>query len=307
MNKRVILFCLLLILMLAAGCERTETVSTKKPEVELGREKTFLIGLIPEQNIFRQMERYQPLAEFLSKRVGMKIRLTVLPRYGNIIDHFVSAGMEGAFFGSFTYVLAHEKLGVEVLARPVSLNGTSTYHGLIFVRRDSGIKSIGQMKGKRFAFVDKGTTAGYLLPLAYFKEHRKNYRTFLKESYFAGTHEDAILDVLNRKADIGGAKNTVFERLGVSDDRIYRELVILERSPDVPENGLAVRKGLDDSLKEKLKRALLTLDEDPKGAAVLKEFGARRFIETNNNDYRPVYLYAQKIGLNLATYDYMNE
>lgn len=307
MNKLVIPFCFLLILMVAAGCERTETVSPKKPGAERGGEKTFLIGLIPEQNIFKQMERYQPLADFLTKRVGMKVRLTVLPRYGNIIDNFVSTGMDGAFFGSFTYVLAHEKLGVEVLARPVGVNGTSTYHGLIFVRRDSGIKSIRQMKGKRFAFVDKGTTAGYLLPLAYFKEHGKNYRTFLKESYFAGTHEDAILDVLNRKADVGAAKNTVFEKLGTSDDRIYRELVILERSPDVPENGLAVRKGLDDSLKEKLKRTLLTLDEDPEGMAVMKGFGARRFIETNNNDYRSVYRYAQEIGLNLATYDYMNE
>ena len=307
MNKRVIPFCLLLILMVVAGCERTEPVSPQKPEVELGGENTLLIGLIPEQNIFRQMERYQPLADYLSKRVGIKIRLTVLPRYGNIIDNFASTGMDGAFFGSFTYVLAHEKLGVEVLARPVSLNGTSTYHGLIFVRKDSGIKSIRQMKGKRFAFVDKATTAGYLLPLAYFEEHRENYRTFLKESYFAGTHEDAILDVLNRKADIGAAKNTVYERLGASDDRINKELIILERSPDVPENALAVGKGLDGSLKKKLLSVLLALHEDPEGMATLKEFGALRFIETNDNDFRPVYRYAQKIGLNLATYDYINE
>lgn len=307
MNKLGLPFWFLLILAVVAGCERTETVSAQKTKVEPGREKTLLIGLIPEQNIFRQMERYQPLADYLSKRVGMKVRLTILPRYGNILDNFASMGIDGAFFGSFTYVLAYEKLGVEVLARPESLDGTSTYHGLIFVRRDSGIKTIRQMKGRRFALVDKATTAGYLLPLAYFKEHGEDYRTFLKESYFAGTHEDAILDVLNKKADIGAAKNTVFEKLGASDNRVYGELVILERSPDVPENGLAVRKGLDDSLKERLKRILLTLDEDPEGVGVIKEFGARRFIETNNDDYRPVYRYTQKIGLNLATYDYMNE
>jgi len=307
MNKLGLPFCFLLILAVVAGCERTETVSPKKTKAEPGREKTLLIGLIPEQNIFRQMERYQPLADYLSKRVSMKVRLTILPRYGNILDNFVSTGIDGAFFGSFTYVLAHEKLGVEVLARPESLDGTSTYYGLIFVRRDSGIKTIRQMKGKRFAFVDKATTAGYLLPLAYFKEHGEDYRTFLKESYFAGTHEDAILDVLNKKADIGAAKNTVFEKLGASDNRVYGELIILERSPDMPENGLAVRKGLDDSLKERLKRILLTLDETPEGLGIIKEFGARRFIETNNDDYRPVYRYAQKIGLNLATYDYMNE
>jgi phosphonate transport system substrate-binding protein len=307
MKKLVIPFCFLLILMVAAGCERTETVSPKKPEVEPGHQRTFLIGLIPEQNIFKQVERYQPLADYLSKKVGMTIRLTVLPRYGNIIDNFVSSEMDGAFFGSFTYVLAHEKLGVEVLARPVGLDGTSTYHGLIFVRKDSGIKSIQQMKGRRFAFVDKATTAGYLLPLAYFRGHGKNYRTFLRESYFTGTHEDAILDVLNRKADIGAAKNTVYQRLGGSDDRINKELVIIERSPDVPENGLAVRKDLEDSLKKELKETLLTLHEDPEGMAILKEFGVRCFIETNNNDYRSVYRYAQEIGLNLATYDYMNE
>jgi phosphonate transport system substrate-binding protein len=125
MNKLVVPFCFLLILMLAAGCERTEPVSRKKPEVEPEREKTFLIGLIPEQNIFKQIERYEPLASYLSKKIDMKVRLTVLSRYGNIIDNFTSAGMDGAFFGSFTYTLAHARLGVEVLARPVNLNGTS--------------------------------------------------------------------------------------------------------------------------------------------------------------------------------------
>jgi phosphonate transport system substrate-binding protein len=189
----------------------------------------------------------------------------------------------------------------------VALNGTSTYHGLIFVRKNSGIRSISQLEGKRFAFVDKATTAGYLLPLAYFRKHGQDYRTFLKESYFTGTHEDAILDVLNSKADIGAAKNTVYERLAASDDRIKRELVILERSPDVPENGLAVRKDLDVSLKEKMKKALLTMHEEPGGADILKVFGAQRFIETRDSDYQPVYRYAQEIGLNLATYDYVNE
>lgn len=307
MNRLFLSGCFLAAVLLAAGCERQETASSKNPESDPGRGKAILIGLIPEQNIFKQMERYEPLAEHLSKKAGVSIRLTVLPRYGNIINNFVSSGMDGAFFGSFTYALAHMKLGVEVLARPVSLSGASTYHGLIFVRKDSGIRSIRDMEGKRFAFVDKATTAGYLLPAAYFKKYGKNYRAYLRESYFTGTHEDAIYDVLNRKADVGAAKNTVYERLADADGRIRNELVILERSPDVPENGLAVRKNLDEPLKKKLKAALLAMHNDPEGAALLKAFGARRFIETNDGDYRPVYEYARAIDLDLATYDYMNE
>ncbi len=307
MNRLVVPFCFLLILLLAPGCERTEPVSSKTSAAEPGHEKIFRVGLIPEQNIFKQIERYEPLARYLSKKIDLTIRLTVLPQYGNIIDSFTSTGMDGAFFGSFTYALAHSRIGAEVLARPVDLKGSSMYHGLIFVRKDSRIRSVDQMKGKRFAFVDKGTTAGYLLPLTYFKKHGKDYRTFLKESYFAGTHEDAILDVLDKKAEIGAAKNTVYERLAASDDRVNKELVILERSPEVPENGLAVRKGLDGSLKKKLREALLTMHEDPEGTAILAAFGVRKFIETNDADYRPVYLYAREIGLNLATYDYTNE
>jgi phosphonate transport system substrate-binding protein len=271
------------------------------------KDRVLLIGLIPEQNIFKQMERYKPIANYISKKIGMNIRMTVLPRYGNIINNFVSLGMDGAFLGSFTYALAHTKLGVDVLARPVSLNGASSYHGLIFVRKDSGITSIAGMHDKRFALVDKATTAGYLLPIAYFMKHGKSHRTYLKESYFTGTHEDAIYDVLNRKADIGAAKNTVYERLAATDGRIRNELVVLERSPDVPENGLAVKKDLAADMKRKLKQSLLDMHHDPEGVHLLKDFGVQRFIETNDKDYLPVYRYASKIGLDLATYNYMNE
>ena len=230
------------------------------------------------------------------------------PRYGNIVDNFKSSGLDGAFFGSFTYTLAHAKLGVEVVARPVALDNTSTYYGMIFVRKDSGIRTARDMKGKRFAFVDKATTAGYLLPLEYFRKYGiSDYKGYLKEAYFAGTHEDAILDVLNRKADIGAAKNTVFQRLAKDDPRIMKELVVLERSPDVPENALALRKDIDVSVRDRLKDALLKMHLDPDGKQVLERFGALKFIETTNKDYGVVLEYAEEIHLNLPKYDYKND
>jgi phosphonate transport system substrate-binding protein len=163
------------------------------------------------------------------------------------------------------------------------------------------------MEGKRFAFVDKATTAGYLLPLAYFKKYQFDYKTDLRESYYSGTHEDTIYDVLRKKADIGAAKNTVFERLAGTDERIRKELKILERSPEVPENGLAVRKDLDETLKRKIGEALLAMHDDEEGRAILKTFGARKFVKTEDSDYAPVYRYARQIGLKLASYNYTND
>jgi phosphonate transport system substrate-binding protein len=304
LKRPIAIILFVLCLPLFAACSPHEPPApAKKPSVE-----KLLIGLIPEQNIFKQMERYEPLMGYLYRKTGTKMKLKILPRYGNIIDNFKSSGLDGAFFGSFTYTLAHAKVGVEVLARPVALDNTSTYYGMIFVRKDSRIRTARNMKGKRFVFVDKATTAGYLLPLEYFHKFGiSNYKGYLKEAYFAGTHEDAIYDVLNRKADIGAAKNTVFQRIEKVDPRIMKELVVLERSPDVPENALALRKDIDASVRDRLKDALLKMNLDPDGKKVLEQFGAQRFIETRNEEYDIIVKYAGDIHLDLSTYDYKND
>jgi len=307
MSRLLISICLCLTILI--GCSETKTENNTATNTQTAEARpSITIGLIPERNIFKQLDRYEPLADYLSKRIGADIKLKVLTRYGNIVDNFVSAGLDGAFFGSFTYTLAHVKLGVEPIARPETVDGISTYYGLIMVRKDGGIKTAQDMKGKIFAFVDRATTAGYLLPLAYFKENGiDDYQTFLRETYFAGTHEAAIYDLLNKKADICAAKDTVFTRLAAKDRRLNTELVLLARSPDVPENGLALRKNFDGAIKNELKKALLSMDKDPEGLDVLKKFGARKFIETTNNDYASVFKYVKQIGLNLSTYNYRNE
>ena len=307
MSRLVISICLYLAIFIGCSDTQRENNPATTPQTSEAR-PSITLGLIPERNIFTQLDRYEPLADYLSQKIGANIRLKVLIRYGNIIDNFVSAGLDGAFFGSFTYVLAHAKLGVEPLARPETVEGVSTYYGMILVRKDGGIKTAKDMKGKVFAFVDRATTAGYLLPLAYFEENGiADYHKFLGETYFAGTHEAAIYDVLNKRADICAAKNTVFDRLAAKDKRLTAELLVLARSPDVPENGLAIRKDLGGMLANELKESLLSMDRDPEGVEVLKKFGARKFIETTNDDYASVYKYVRQIGLNLFTYNYRNE
>jgi phosphonate transport system substrate-binding protein len=307
MKRLLILVCLCLTALIGCSDTKKENNPTTDTQTVAAR-PSLTIGLIPERNIFAQLDRYEPLADYLSKRIGADIQLKVLTRYGNIIDNFVSAGLDGAFFGSFTYTLAHVKLGVEPIARPETADGISTYYGMIMVRKDEGIKTAQDMKGKVFAFVDRATTAGYLLPLAYFKENGiEDYRKFLGETYFAGTHEAAIYDLLDKKADICAAKNTIFTRLAARDKRLTQGLVVLARSPDVPENGLAIRKDFDGDIRSELKKTLLTMDRDPEGVKILRKFGARRFIETTDGDYASVYKYVKQIGLNLSTYNYRNQ
>ena len=271
-------------------------------------QKKLLIGLIPEMNIFKQKERFKLLGDYLSKKAGIPVEFTILSRYGNIIESFTTEKMDGAFFGSFTGALAIQKLSVVPLARPVNLDGSSTYKGYLFARKDSGIKTIGDMKGKKMAFVEKATTAGYIFPLAWLKDHGvKSPDGFFSEYYFTGSHDAAILAVLNNRANIGAAKHSMYDRVRKEEPRIDQELVILAQSPEVPSNGLCVRKDLDPKVMAALKGALLSLHSEPEGKAVLGKFGALRFIETTAKDYQPVLEMAKKAGIDMRNYKYRNE
>ena len=297
---RCFLACCLALFFLA-GCHNDQEPPT--PKAKSGQKLT--IGLLPEQDLFVQKRRYAPVARYLSQETGMEVELKVLRRYGNIIENFKSGHLDGAFFGSFTGALAIKTISVEPLARPEYADGNSTYYGMIFVRKDSGIKSAADMKGKVFAFVDKATTAGWLLPLHYFHENKiEDYQTWFKETYFAGTHEDAIHDVLDGKADVGTAKNLIFNKFA---NEGKNKLEVLAVSPRVPSNTLAMRHDLSPRLKAQLKKILLTMHETPDGIKALQEFGAVRFLETTQQDYQPVFDYAQHIDLDLSSYHYNNK
>ncbi len=294
-----------LTVVLVLGCQQKK----EHPEREkyMFGQQELLIGLIPEQNIFRQRERYLVLRNYLSEQLGINVTFTSLSRYGNIIDRFTAEGMDGAFFGSFTYGLARRQLGVEPIARPINLDGTSTYHGYIFVRRDGTIRNVSDMRGKRFAFVEKATTAGYLFPLAYFRASGiRNPEKYLGSSFFAGSHDAAILAVLNKEADIGAAKNTIYDQLTTENQRIDQELLVLAASGVVPQNCLAVRNDLDPQLKNALKKVLLEMEKNQTGMEVLRRFGARGFVETTDKDYAYLYTLSDQVGINLQTYKYKN-
>jgi phosphonate transport system substrate-binding protein len=266
-----------------------------------------VIGLIPEMNVFEQVKRYQALADHLSAELGLNVRLTMLSRYGNIMERIVNQEVDAAFLGSFTGALASAQLGWIPLARPINLDNTSTYWGYLFVRKDSGIREVAQMRGKRLALVEMATTAGYVFPVAYFREHGvADVRDFFSDVQFWGSHDSAIQAVLEGHADVGAAKNTIWEHLSRESPRIEAELEILATSAKVPSNGLLVSPSIDAETREKIRQTLLGLQEDPTAGPVLAQLGAKGFVPTDAESYLPVLDLAAQAGIDLTTYTYEN-
>ena len=279
--------------------------STENPGQFNSGEKTLRLVLVPEQNVFEQRRRYGYITDYLSRKMEMNVIVEIMANYGETTNAFVERIADAGFFGSFSYVLTHVKAGVEPIARPVWLNGSSTYRGYIFARKDSGIETVKDMKNKSLVLVDKATTAGYIFQLFYFNYYGipKLEDYFSKISY-AGSHDAAVWAVYTGEADIGGAKNHIFNRFKDEYPDFREQMIVLAESPEVPSNGLAVRRDLNPAIKLRLKILLLSLHETAEGQEVLKNFGALKFIETTDQDYKALYNMVQELGIDLHEYSF---
>lgn len=263
------------------------------------------IVLVPEKNIYEQRQRYGIIAQYLSKHLAMDVRITIMSTYGKICDAFLDGKADAGFLGSFSYVLTRAKAGVEPIARPVWLDGSSTYNGYIFVRKDSGIRTVADMKNKRLALVDRVTTAGYIFQLDYLKKQGvDNMEEYFRDIYFTGGHDASAWAVYTGEADVGGGKNHIFHGLEKEYPDFREKMLVLARSPDVPSNGMVVRADLDPQLKKRLTELLLGLDDTPDGRSVLKDFGALSFIENRDEDYQSLHKMVEELSLDLSEYRY---
>ena len=268
-------------------------------------EKTLRLVLVPEKNIFEQRKRYKYITDYLSTKMDMNFIVEIMANYGDISEAFIEGKADAGFFGSFSYVLTHSKAGIEPLVRPVWPNNNSTYRGYVFVRKDSNIQTVKDMKNKSLVLVDKATTAGYIFQLFYFKYYGiNNIEDYFSRISFASSHDAAAWAVYAGEADIGGAKNHIFNGLMEEYPDFKEQMVVLFESPEVPSNGLAVRKDLNPAIKLRIKTLLLSLHESPEGQETLKNFGAIKFIATSNDDYVVVYNMVKQLGIDLQEYSY---
>ena len=273
------------------------TTRAENPTEEL------LIGIEPEHNIFDQMQRYRFLAAYLSDQLGVKVRLTIMSRYGEVIKRFKSRRLDGAFLSAYTANLGIREIGLRPLASPVNLNGESTSQGYVFVRKDSGIKNGGDMRQRSIVFVDPATMEGYLYPLAYL--HRQGVAdpdSFFSRQFFTGSHASTVFAVLDGRADIGSAKDTVYNKMVQDDPTIGQELVVLGQSAKVPEVTLCVRGELPVDLREKLGAVLLRMEKTSRGKKVLRQFEALRFIKTTKSDFHRIEEMAQETMVSQAAH-----
>jgi phosphate/phosphite/phosphonate ABC transporter binding protein len=230
-----------------------------------GRELKF--GFTPVLSESDMRVEFEPLMTYLSDCIGQKVVLYVAKDYGDLRTQMESGAVDIGTFSPFAYVDAARGGKIRLIAQCV-INGTDTYRGVIVVRRDSGLKSLADLRGKRFAFVDPKSASGFVYPRALLIEKGITPESSFKETIFAGGHDKVIADVLEGRADAGavyGDALAVAKSKGVPTEN----LVTLAMTDPIPHDAVAVRVGLDAALAKKIRAALVDLDKSAAGRRVI--------------------------------------
>jgi phosphonate transport system substrate-binding protein len=276
----------ILALLLAGltGCTHTKTEA--RPMLRL--------SMIPTTDPGKIIRESQPFLDYLQKKTGAKVELTVPTNYAAVVEAVANDRVDIAYFGGFTYVQASARAGISPL---VQREGDQAFHSKFITQPGSSIHSLSDLKGHSFAFGDVNSTSGHLMP-AYFMRQQGVDRTVIEKAVYTGGHDATALAIANGKVDAGAMDELVYARMMKEGKLNESQVRVFYTTPPFFDYVWAARKGLDPAISEAFANALLELDpQNGEQKPILQLLNATKYVRAKDSSYDPLRQAAKDEGL----------
>ena len=255
--------------------------------------------LTPSQKPTNLLATGEEFGQVLGKLTGIPVRVTVASDYAAVIEALRNRTADLAFVHPGGYVLASREAKARIIARNL-WHGKSSFTSRIFVRKDSGVKQLEELRGKTIAFVDPASSSGYIYPMVLLIQRglvkNRDPKTFFREVVFAGAHDAAMRALVNGHVDAVASFDLAREQY-LTDPAERERIVWIAETPEIPEAGIAARDGLDPAVFAKVRAALLQI-KAPGHADLLKRlYEIDGFAPADDRDYDPVRAAVELLGV----------
>src|SRR5262245_26804617 len=299
----LILFIVLAVvgLSLPARADGDEKSKSKPPERPLDAKAAPLnIAFVSYANPQQVARDSEGVTKYLQKHLGVSVKGFVTLDYGSSIEAMRNGKADLAFVDPLAFMMAHEQIGVRPLLLEVYSSGKPTYHSCIWVRKDGGLKTLAELRGKSIAFADQVDMSGHLMPRDVFVRAgllsaKRIEGEFFKQAYFAGGDEQAMRAMFNGFTDAAGVSQYAINLLRPEEREQVRALAT---SIESPAHLLMARPGLAEEVVDRIKQVLLALDHtNPADQAILtKLYGVQGYAEARLRDFDEVARVAASYG-----------
>ena len=272
---------------------------SSKKEEKKSDEKVIKMGFVPLKNSEQLVEDVKPIADYLSQKMGVKVEAFTASNYIGVVEGIGSGSVDFGIIPPFSAVLAQKQSNAQPLLTSKGKTGKSGYTAELYVRKDSGIKSLEDVKGKKVAFVDPSSSSGYIYPGAMLVKAGINLDKDISYQ-FSGGHDKSLQLLLNKDVDVIATFDGVEERYGKDFPAALTDIEKLASSDTIPGIMVTASSKMDKDLQEKLKQALLDMDKDPKMKELFtKMFSITGFEEVDQTAYNKVEETAKVMNVDL--------
>jgi len=229
----------------------------------------FRIGILGGENAQDRLTSNECLRKYTEEALGVPVKLFTPADYDGVIQGMLGGSIDMSWLGASAYAKAYltDPEAVEPVLVKTNLDGSFTYHSIGFARKDKGVTSLADLKGKVFAFGDPNSTSGYLIPSIEIPQEigaTMDSGDYFAEVKFVGGHEQTIVAVANGEVDAGvtwadgqgnweDGYNSGALRKAVDAGLIdMNEVVQIWKSKPIPEGPITLRKALPQDVKDKM-------------------------------------------------------
>ena len=275
----------------------------------------FRIGILGGENAQDRLNNNECLREYTEEALGVETKLFAPADYDGVIQGLLGGTIDMAWLGASGYAKTYlsDPEAVEPVLVKVNLDGGYGYYSIGFARKDSGITSLEDMKGKTFGFGDPNSTSGYLIPsieIPAATGSSMESGDYFGEVKFTGGHEQTIVAVNNGDVD-GGV--TWADGLGDWEDGFnsgalrravdaglvdMNDMVMIWQSKPIPEGPVVLRTALPADVKEKMTALMAGLAEKDRECFYGVAAGEAKAFEPISHEAYEVIIEARKLKSN---------
>ncbi len=292
----------------SATASASGAVASGSADDKAGWPQSITIGFVPSREADALVEKIQPVADALKADLGIDVKGIVSNDYTGLVEAMGSGQADIGAFGPTALLQARDRAGAQIILQSVR-NGGATYHTqwmtnnpskycsdtpvenerkgsddkmLTFlncngtehgptevVQGPKGEDAIAKVKGAKVAFVEQTSSSGYVFPALQLLQAGVDYQKDI-QPIFAGSHDAAAIAVCNGDAEVGVSFDDA-RSIATTDCDLKTKAVVFAYSPEIPNDGWAVRGDLPDSLKTAITQSLLDFAHSEAGKKALTE------------------------------------
>lgn len=165
----------------------------------------FRVGLLGGENEADRLRNNECFRVAMEERLGVPVEMFPAPDYAGVMQGLLAGQLDYAGLGASAYagIYIQDPEAVEPIFVGAEADGSTGYYAAMYVRADSDIMTLEDMKGHSLAYADPNSASGYLFPRFELKQQGIVDAEYFSRTGFGGGHEQSVIAVLEGQYDAG--------------------------------------------------------------------------------------------------------